>query len=333
MCVASVLLIASRLAEKSDSRLPHSKAFGMNTLTAIANLADLSGPIAIAAGVFDGVHLGHRAVITSALEFASAQNGSAVVLTFDPHPTSVLRPGNASPLLTSTRHKLRILKTLGVQHALVIHFDKTFAATAPADFIQQLAAACPLRQICVGQDWAFGKGRAGNLALLTELGPKLGFHASGIPNVTVDGQPVSSTAIRAAVQRGDLPTAQGLLGREFSLFGTVIAGNKLGRTIGFPTANIRPENEQLPPNGVYAITATLGTGNIRGVANIGLRPTVQDADKERLLEVHLFDFSGDLYGADLEIHFRRFIRAEQKFPSLDALKARIAEDAASAREE
>ena len=303
----------------------------MNTLTAIADLAALPGPIAIAAGVFDGVHLGHRAVISSALEFAAANHGSAVVLTFDPHPTSVLRPGNASPLLTSTRHKLRILKALGVQHTLVIPFDKAFAATEPADFIHQLAAACPLRQICVGEDWAFGKGRAGNLALLTALGPQLGFTASGTPSVAIAGQPVSSTAIRAAIQSGDLPTAQRLLGREFSLFGTVIAGNQLGRTIGFPTANIRPENEQLPPNGVYAVTAELGNKRIPGVANIGLRPTVQDADKERLLEVHLFDFTSDLYGADLEVHFRHFIRPEQKFASLEALKAQIATDAAVAR--
>ncbi len=329
--MASVRLSASRLAEKSGSRLPQSKAVGMNTSTAISDLATLHRHIAIAAGVFDGVHLGHRAVISSALDFAAANNGSAVVLTFDPHPTSVLRPDNASPLLTSTRHKLRILKALGVQHTLVIPFTKEFAATPPATFIEQLAAACDLRHFCVGQNWAFGKGRAGNLALLTTLGTRLGFSANGIPSVSVDDQPVSSTAIRAAVQRGDLPTAQRLLGREFSLFGTVIAGNQLGRTIGFPTANIRPENEQLPPNGVYAIAATLGNESIRGVANIGLRPTVQSADSERLLEVHLFDFSGDLYGTDLEIHFRRFIRAEQKFPSLDALKTQIAEDAASAR--
>ena len=300
-------------------------------MTAIADLAALPGPIAIAAGVFDGVHLGHRAVISSALDFAAANKGSAVVLTFDPHPTSILRPGNASPLLTSTRHKLRILAALGVQHTLVIPFDKAFAATEPADFIRQLAAACPLRQICVGEDWAFGKGRAGNLALLTELGPQLGFTASGTPSVAIAGQPVSSTAIRAAIQGGDLPAAQRLLGREFSLFGTVIAGNQLGRTIGFPTANIRPENEQLPPNGVYAVTAELGNKRIPGVANIGLRPTVQDADKERLLEVHLFDFTSDLYGADLEVHFRHFIRPEQKFASLDALKAQIATDAAAAR--
>lgn len=305
----------------------------MNTLTAITDLAALPGPIAIAAGVFDGVHLGHRAVISSALDFAAANNGSAVVLTFDPHPTSVLRPGNASPLLTSTRHKLRILKALGVQHTLVIPFDKAFAATEPADFICQLAGACPLRRICVGEDWAFGKGRAGNLTLLTEIGPQLGFTASGIPSVTIDGQPVSSTAIRAAIQTGDIAAAQRLLGREFSLFGTVIAGNQLGRTIGFPTANIRPENEQLPPNGVYAVTATLGKTNIPGVANIGLRPTVEAAASERLLEVHLFDFTGDLYGADLEVHFRHFIRPEQKFASLDALKLQISADieTASAR--
>ena len=303
----------------------------MNTISAISDLAKVPGPVAIAAGVFDGVHLGHRAVISSALDFAAANRGSAVVLTFDPHPTAVLRPGNASPLLTSTRHKLRILAGQGVQHTLVIPFNKDFAATAPADFIRQLAVACPLRQICVGQDWAFGKGRAGNLALLTELGPQLGFAANGIPSIAIDGQPVSSTAIRAAIQSGDLPTAQRLLGREFSLFGTVIAGNKLGRTIGFPTANIRPENEQLPPNGVYAVTAELGNKRIAGVANIGLRPTVQDADKERLLEVHLFEFTGDLYGQDMEVHFRNFIRPEQRFASLDALKDQIARDAKSAQ--
>ena len=297
----------------------------------LSELATLRGPIVIAAGVFDGVHLGHRAVITKALDFAKANGGTAVVLTFDPHPTSVLRPGNGAPLLTSTRHKLRIFAALGVDHTLVIHFNNDFAATPPAAFIEQLAAACDLRYFCVGHDWAFGKGRAGNLALLTTLGASLGFEACGIPSVTIDGQPVSSTAIRAAIQLGDLPAARRLLGREFSIFGTVIAGNKLGRTIGFPTANIRPENEQLPPNGVYAVTAALEETNVRGVANIGLRPTVEAAAKERLLEVHLFDFDGDLYGQDIEVHFHRFIRPEQKFPSLDALKEQIAADAAIAR--
>jgi riboflavin kinase/FMN adenylyltransferase len=302
-----------------------------NAYHQLSELAQLRGPIAIAAGVFDGVHLGHRAVISQALDFAKANGGTAVVLTFDPHPTSILRPDNASPLLTSTRHKLRILAALGIGHTLVIPFTREFAATEPAIFIEQLAAACELRHFCVGHDWAFGRGRAGNLELLTTLGARLGFEACGIPSVAVDGQPVSSTAIRAALGEGDLATAQRLLGRPFSIFGTIIAGNQLGRTIGFPTANIRPENEQLPPNGVYAVSAEFGSQRVRGVANIGLRPTVEAAAKERLLEVHLFDFNGDLYGADVEVHFHRFIRPEQKFASLDALKAQIAADAVEAR--
>jgi riboflavin kinase / FMN adenylyltransferase len=303
----------------------------MTTLAAITGLSALRGPVAIAAGVFDGVHLGHRAVIAQALEFAEGNGGTAVVLTFDPHPASVLRPDAAPSLITSTRHKLRILARMGVENTLVVPFTKDFAATAPPAFIEQLAAACKLRQICVGHDWAFGKGRAGNLALLSELGAKLGFKAVGIPSVAMDGQPVSSTAIRAAIQGGDLTMAERFLGRPFSIFGTVIAGNQLGRTIGFPTANIRPESEQLPPNGVYAVGAEVGGEIVRGVANIGLRPTVETAAKERLLEVHLFDFTADLYGADLEVHFHRFIRAEQKFASFDALKLQIAIDAEAAR--
>ena len=297
----------------------------------IIDLSALDGPVAIAAGVFDGVHLGHRAVISRALEFSAAESGHAAVLTFDPHPASVLRPGQSPPLLASTRHKLRILAALGVEHVLVIPFDLEFAATPPAEFIRQLASACELRQICVGHDWAFGKGRAGNLALLTTLGSELGFAAVGIPSVTLDEQPVSSTVIRAAVQSGDLATARRLLGREFSVFGTVIPGDQRGRTIGFPTANILPENEQLPPNGVYAVTATFGNATVRGVANIGLRPTVQAAAKERLLEVHLFDFTADIYGQDIEVHFHRFIRPERKFSSLEALTTQIAADAKEAR--
>jgi riboflavin kinase/FMN adenylyltransferase len=304
----------------------------VNILRAISELRPLPGPLHLAIGVFDGVHLGHRAVIEHALASADASNGTAVVVTFDPHPAQVLRPAQAPALLTSTRHKLRLLAQLGVEDTLVIPFDATFAATAPADFIRELAATCrPLRQICVGQNWAFGKGRAGNIALLTELGAKLGFEATGLAGVAVNGEPVSSTAIRAAVQAGDLDTAARLLGRPFSIFSTVIAGNQMGQKLGFPTANLRPESEQLPPNGVYAVRASLGSELLPGVANIGLRPTVEKSAKEILLEVHLFDFSADLYGQDLEIHFLHFLRPEQKFPSLDALKAQIAADSKAAR--
>jgi len=305
----------------------------MNILRSIDELDALCGPIHLAIGVFDGVHIGHRAVIEHACASADASNGTAVVVTFDPHPAQILRPGRAPLLLTSTRHKLRLFAQLGVADTLVIPFDLAFAATPPETFVGELAAACrPLREICVGADWAFGKGRSGNVPLLTELGAKLGFTVQGVPGVSVDGEAASSTAIRAAVQAGDLAAAARLLGRPFSIFSTVIDGRKLARTLGFPTANLRPESEQLPPNGVYAVRAAVKGVEYPGVANIGVRPTVTNGEAELLLETHLFDFSGEMYGEDMEVFFLEFLRPEQKFPSLDALKAQIALDARQARE-
>ncbi len=301
-------------------------------LRSISELADIAGPVVIAAGVFDGFHLGHRAVIDRAIAGARAAGGTPVVATFDPHPAAVLRPGSAPPLLTSTRHKIRLLADAGIAHVLVLGFDAAFAAQSPEIFIQALADACrPLREICVGEDWAFGKDRAGNLSLLTVLGKKLGFTATGHLPVIVDGKAVSSTAIRAAVESGALAEAARLLGREFSVLGTVIEGRRLGRTLGFPTANVRPESEQLPPNGVYAVRVLIDGKSHAGIANVGVRPTVSNEGVQRLVEVHLFDFSGDLYDCDIEVFFGRFVRPEQKFPDLDALRAQIASDVASVR--
>ena len=301
-------------------------------LRSISELADIAGPVVIAAGVFDGFHLGHRAVIDRAIAGARAAGGTPVVATFDPHPAAVLRPGSAPPLLTSTRHKIRLLADAGIAHVLVLGFDAAFAAQPPEIFIQALADACrPLREICVGEDWAFGKDRAGNLSLLTVLGKKLGFTATGHLPVIVDGKAVSSTAIRAAVESGALAEAARLLGREFSVLGTVIEGRRLGRTLGFPTANVRPESEQLPPNGVYAVRVLIDGKSHAGIANVGVRPTVSNEGVQRLVEVHLFDFSGDLYDCDIEVFFGRFVRPEQKFPDLDALRAQIASDVASVR--
>ena len=341
-------------------QVPSVSALRVKTLSSISELANIAGPIVLAAGVFDGFHLGHRAVIERAIVDARAVGGTPVVVTFDPHPAAVLRPQSAPPLLTSTRHKLRLLADAGIAHVLVLNFDAAFAAKPPEQFIGELAAACrPLREICVGEDWAFGKDRAGNISLLTSLGEKLGFDAIGVLPVTVEGKAVSSTAIRAAVEEGALDAAARLLGREFSMLGTVIEGRRLGRTLGFPTANVRPESEQLPPNGVYAVRANVvaaeGTrpadfqnpkseirnlksecppsavGGYGGIANVGVRPTVSDEGAQRLVEVHLFDFSGDLYGRDIEVFFERFVRPEQKFPSLDALRAQIASDVESVR--
>lgn len=304
----------------------------VKVLPSISELADVAGPVVIAAGVFDGFHLGHRAVIDRAIAGARAAGGTPVVVTFDPHPAAVLRPQSAPPLLTSTRHKIRLLADAGIAHVLVLGFDAAFAAQPPEIFIQALADACrPLREICVGEDWAFGKDRAGNLSLLTVLGKKLGFTATGHLPVIVDGKAVSSTAIRAAVESGALAEAARLLGREFSVLGTVIEGRRLGRTLGFPTANVRPESEQLPPNGVYAVRVLIDGKSHAGIANVGVRPTVSNEGVQRLVEVHLFDFSGDLYDCDIEVFFGRFVRPEQKFPDLDALRAQIASDVASVR--
>lgn len=300
-------------------------------LRGIPELASISGPVFLAIGVFDGVHLGHRAVITRVLDDARAAGGQAAVVTFDPHPVRVLRPDKAPRLLTSTEHKLRIIRSLGIEHLLVVPFTPQFAETEPADFIRELAAHCQLREVCVGHEWAFGKGRAGNLALLDRLGHELGFDEVGVPAVNIDGEVVSSTATRAAVEAGDLAKAARLLGRPYSVLGTVKPGAQLGRKLGFPTANLAAHNEQFPPNGVYAVEVEIQGRPVRGVANIGVRPTLEQAEGERLLEVHLLDFQGDLYGQDLEVFFLRFQRAEQKFPSLDALRAQIARDAEMAR--
>lgn len=304
----------------------------VTVLHSIAELAGVPGPIFLAAGVFDGVHLGHRAVIEQSLRAAGAAGGTSVALTFDPHPASVLRPGQAPPLLTSTRHKLRLLGEIGIEHALVIQFTRDFAATPPERFIAELAnAARPLRQICVGENWTFGKGRTGNLALLQSLGGKLGFDAIGLPSIKWRDTAVSSTAIRTALEEGNLALAASLLGRDFGVLGRVVTGRKLGRTLGFPTANLLPESEQLPPNGVYAVRIALDGRTLPGVANIGVRPTISPDETARIIEVHLFDFSGDLYGQDLDVSFLRFLRPEQKFPGLEALRAQIAADVRQAR--
>ena len=301
-------------------------------LTSVAELAGLPGPLFLAIGVFDGMHLGHQAVLRRTLDDAEKAGGTAVAVTFDPHPIRVLRPELAPRLLTSTPHKLQLIRDLAIAHILLIPFDHAFAATEPADFIRSLvAAARPLREICVGFEWSFGKGRAGNLALLEKLGAQLGFAEVGVPAVEVDGEIVSSTLIRRAVEKGDLDHAARLLGREFTILGTVVEGDHIGKTLGFPTANLSAHNEQFPPNGVYAVEARRGAQRLPGVVNIGVRPTIKHATGERVFEVHLFDFDETIYGEDLEITFRKFLRPEQKFPSLDALREQIAQDVAQAR--
>lgn len=303
----------------------------MNILDSMDRLASVPGPLAIAAGVFDGVHHGHRAVLQSALDAAHQMAGSAVALTFDPHPAKILRPDRAPRLLTSTPHKIELIDGFGIRHVLVIRFDEEFAALEADEFLRRLSASArSLRRICVGQGWKFGHARRGDGNLLRALGPSLGFETTEVDPVSIGGSMVSSTLIRKAVEAGDLDTAENLLGRRYSILGTVRHGDSLGRQLGFPTANLAAHNEQFPPDGVYAVRVRFDGNSFPGVANIGIRPTVQSGG-ERLLEVHLIDFSGDLYGKDIEVGFLRFLRPEKKFPDTEALRRQIALDAAAAR--
>jgi riboflavin kinase/FMN adenylyltransferase len=305
----------------------------MRVLRSISELSELPGPLFLAIGVFDGVHLGHHAVISTSAKHAMDAGGTPVVVTFDPHPVKVLRPDKAPHLLTATQHKIALIRDLGVAHLLVLHFDREFAATSPEDFVQQLVDhSKPLREICVGHEWSFGKGRAGNLALLKKLGEIHRFNVIGVEAVKVNGEVVSSTAIRQAVEGGNLVKATQMLGREYTILGTVVRGEQLGRKLGFPTANLSAHSEQFPPNGVYVVEARLAGALYRGVANLGFRPTVAAGKPERLLELHLFDLDQEIYGAEMEVRFVRYLRPERKFADLEALKAQIAADVRQARE-
>jgi riboflavin kinase/FMN adenylyltransferase len=304
----------------------------MQILRSIPELSRLPGPLFLAIGVFDGVHRGHQAVISTSAQHAQSGNGTPVVVTFDPHPMKVLRPRNAPHLLTATQHKIALIRDLDVRHLLVINFNKQFAATEPEDFVRELVThSKPLREICVGHEWSFGKGRRGNLNLLQKLGAQFDFAVIGIPPVKVNGEVVSSTAIRQAVQSGDLARAAQMLGREYAILGTVVGGDRLGKKIGFPTANLSAHSEQFPPNGVYFAQATLDGVVYPGVINLGVRPTVHSGKPERVLEIHLLDFDRDIYGKDIEVRFLKYLRPEQKFENVHALAQQIEIDVQQAR--
>ncbi|MEX2579236.1 MAG: bifunctional riboflavin kinase/FAD synthetase [Verrucomicrobiales bacterium] len=307
----------------------------MDLIRDIAELKRIPGPLHLAIGVFDGVHLGHRAVIEAAKQSAAETGGSVVVVTFDPHPIEVLSPRNAPRLLTASRHKLLILnRRLGVERVLVVPFDRDFAEQTGEQFVLSLIAAAPepgIARICVGEHWKFGNARSGDIELLRRLGGEHGFAVTGVETVEAEGLRVSSTRIREAIGAGDFAIARSLLGREYTVYGTVIEGRKLGRTIGFPTANLTVHCEQLPPTGVYAVRATGAGDSWDGVGNLGYRPTVEGGKVKRLLEVHLFGLEHEIYGEEIEVEFVEFIRTERKFAGTVELKQQIERDVEAAR--
>jgi riboflavin kinase/FMN adenylyltransferase len=301
-------------------------------LERIADLHRAGGPLCLALGVFDGVHTGHQAVVRAAVKEASDCGGVAGVLTFDPHPIRVLAPGKAPRrLLASLDHKAAILGELGIDLMGVVKFDEEFAQMDAGAFVAALVAGSgDLRLLAVGEDWRFGHGRRGDVAMLRQAGVGAGFAVVAVPPVMMDGERVSSTRIRQAIRDGNLAAAARMLGRPYAVAGVVVAGRKLGRQLGFPTANLTVTDEQLPPEGVWVVEVRgVGPASVRGVANLGCRPTV-DAGGARTLEVHLLGYAGELYGQWIEVVFVRFLREERKFGTLEALQEQIARDAQAA---
>ncbi|MFM2295271.1 MAG: hypothetical protein RLZZ350_1684 [Verrucomicrobiota bacterium] len=295
------------------------------------NLAP-GGKVCLAIGVFDGVHLGHQQIIRQTVADARAHGGRALVVTFDRHPNAIVAPDKTPPQIYSRAQKLRAVAALGADALLEIPFDQNFSQLTGEQFLRELAHDLgKIHSVCVGADFVFGHRRSGNVALLRILGAELGFTVHGLAAVALDGQTVSSTRIRDAVRAGDFDAAGQMLGRAYSLANAVIHGDKLGGQLGFPTANLDTTGLLLPPTGVYAAQVSSGGKFHRAVLNLGVRPSVKNPAPRLRLEVHLLDFSGDLYGQELEITFTAKLRDEQKFSSLEELKTQIARDISAAR--
>jgi riboflavin kinase/FMN adenylyltransferase len=339
----------------------------MNLLHSTAELAAGSRPVCLAIGVFDGVHLGHQRVIRQAVGDAARGGGLSVVITFDRHPAAVLAPARVPPLIYPLARKLRAIGELGPDTVCVIHFDKAFSEIGGEEFIRGLARDCGrLRSLSVGRAFAFGRGRSGNAALLNALGKELHFAVHALAEVSLDGRPVSSTRVRAAVRAGRFALAGRMLGRPYSLCGRVIQGSGVGRQLGVPTANLDAAGLLLPPCGVYAARALVRGRSHAAAVNIGCRPTLAPhqshsshsshsslpsqtqveaphgnngkdgknaaAAPQIQVEAHLLDFARDIYGEEMELAFLKKMRAEQKFASPAALREQILRDIARARE-
>jgi riboflavin kinase / FMN adenylyltransferase len=291
--------------------------------------------IALTIGNFDGVHLGHQALIAKLREAAGRFGLPAAVMTFEPHPREFFAPATAPARLASLREKLELLAACGVDRVHVCRFDRAFAALTPQDFIERvLVRGLGTRWLAVGDDFCFGAKRAGNFAMLKAASGEFGFQLETLDSVLIDGRRVSSSAVRAALAAGDLQTAEALLGRRYGISGRVLHGDKIGRQLGFATANVQMKHNRPPLNGIYVVEMQLDgevDGELRrGVASLGVRPTVTDAGKA-VLEVHLFDFNADIYGRHVRVDFLHKIRDEEKYADLDTLKAQIARDVETAK--
>ena len=304
----------------------------MKLIHAANELGNGSRKVCLAIGVFDGVHLGHQQIIRQTITDARQHDAVAVVITFDKHPNAIVAPDKVPPQVFSRPQKLRAIEALGADVLLEIPFDKSFSEQTGEVFIRELARDFgKIFSICVGADFVFGRKRSGNVALLKTLGAEIGFQVHGHAAVALDGETVSSTRIREAVRSGNLDAAGQMLGRPYAIGGTVVAGDRIGHALGFPTANLDVTNLVLPPNGVYAASALVDRKLFRAALNLGVRPTVASAQPVLRVEAHLLDFSGDLYGRELEVEIGPKLRDERKFSSPTELREQIARDVAAVR--
>jgi riboflavin kinase/FMN adenylyltransferase len=289
-------------------------------------------PVALTVGNFDGIHRGHQAMLQRLLAGARERGLQSCVLTFEPHPREFFTPQAAPTRLTSLREKLELLAAQGVERTHVRRFDRSFASLAPEAFAEEiLAKRLKARWLLIGEDFRFGARRAGDVALLENFGRRYGYQVEILPTVAHAGTRVSSSAVRGALAAGDLAVAEKLLGRAYSISGRVVHGRKLGRELGFATANVQLRHNRPPLTGIYAVRVHgVGTSSRPGVASLGVRPTIT-ASGRAVLEVHLFDFSADLYGAHMRVEFLHKIRDEEKYDDLGALKAQIERDCDVAR--
>jgi riboflavin kinase / FMN adenylyltransferase len=284
-------------------------------------------------GNFDGVHLGHRRILETVVERAHAAGRPSVAITFEPHPLAVLRPDHAPRRIQTLRQKEEAIEAIGIQSLLVIPFTRDFSLTEPEEFVRDfLGESLGAQELVLGHHFAFGRGKRGDLALLTRLGPECGFTASGVEEVLVDGEPVSSTRIRDAIAAGRVRDANAMLGREYLLDGIVSKGDRVGRKIGYPTINLAPENELVPADGVYVTRIELSSFGRRFdcVTNIGRRPTVYE-DFATTIETYVLDFSSDVYGEKVRLFFHERLREERTFPSMMALTEQIGRDIEATR--
>ena len=293
---------------------------------------DISRPTVVTLGVFDGLHIGHQLIMKTVVDRAGAAGAVPTVITFEPHPRAVLHPESAPPLLQTFDQKIEALGVLGIEQTIVIHFDKAFSQVRAEEFLREVIVdRLQAKEVYLGRGFAFGHNREGHIDLLRKVSSQLGFIADEVPEVQIHGERVSSSRIRELILEGQINSARRMLGRPYGVQGKVVRGDARGQKLGFPTANIDPQNRVIPQRGVY-VTAILIDGQWRqSVTNVGVRPTFGDATQSSI-ETHVLRWSGDLYERTVRVRFLHRLRDERKFISVDELKSQIERDVARAED-